>query len=104
MANIVRPISERGIVLSKEFKKAMDSFKASDGSIIPAQPDRYVVKVASGYACTKDMGLANPTILDYKVEKELFDKLVYLQEVEVIYEMSTGGTNKAVSLKIMANK
>lgn len=104
MANIVRPVMERGIVLSKEFKKATESFKTSDGSLIPAQPDRYVVKVASAYACTKDMGLNNPTIIDYKVEKEVFDKLVYLQEVEVIFELSTSGASKPVSLKILANK
>lgn len=104
MANIVRPIMERGIVLSKEFKKATESFKATDGSIIPAQPDRFVVKVASAYACTKDMGLANPTIIDYKVEKEVFDRLTYLQEVEVVFELSSSGTNKPVSLKIVATK
>ena len=104
MANIVRPIKERGVVLSKEFKAATSEFKTKDGSVIPAQPDRYVVKAASSYDCDKEKGLDNPTILDYKVEKEVFDKITYLAEVEVMYEMSSSGTNKPISLKLIVNK
>lgn len=104
MANIIRPIKERGVVLSKEFKEATSEFKTKEGNVIPAQPDRYVVKVASSYDCTKETGLDKPNILDYKVEKEVFDKLTYLTEVEVMYEMSSSGINKPVSLKQIVNK
>ena len=103
MANIIRPIKERGVVLSKEFKKATSEFSVN-GSIVPPQPDRYVVKVASSYDCNKETGLDKPNILDYKVEKEIFDKITYLAEVEVMYEMSSSGINKPVSLKLIVNK
>ena len=102
MANVIRPIMENGKVLNKEFKAAMDSFKGSDGSVVPAQPDRYVVKVISSYKFTKEEGYERPTILDYKVDKETFDRLTYGTDVQVVYEMSTAGSNKPVSLSIIA--
>ncbi len=98
MANVKRPIVEKGIVLCKEFKKATEAFKAQDGSFVPEQPDRYIVKVASSYSITKDNGLEQANILDYKVDKDIFEKLQYLSKVEVMYEMSNGGTNKPLSL------
>ena len=102
MANVIRPISENGVVLSTEFKKAIESFKDKDGNVIPAQPNRWVAKVASSYTCDKKTGLEKPTILDYKIDEETFNKLKFLDEVKVIYEMSTSGTNKPVSLTIIS--
>lgn len=102
MANIKRPVTERGVVLSKTFKKAISEFKTSDGNVVPAQPDRFVVTVASSYACTKDEGLCEPTILDYKVTQDVFAKLKYLSEVEVTFELSTSGSNKAIELMPIA--
>ena len=104
MASIVRPIKEQGVVLSKEVKEATNEFKAKDGSVVPAQPKRFVVMVASSYDCNNETGLGKPTILDYKVDEELFNKIKYLSEVEVIYEMSTSGTNKPISLNLIVNK
>ena len=41
--NIKRMIRENGVVLEKIFKEATDEFKASDGRVVPAQPDRYIL-------------------------------------------------------------
>ncbi len=102
MANVVRPISEKGIVLNKQFKKAMDAFTGSDGRKVDALPDRYVVTVASSFSVSKETGLEKPVILDYKVDKDMFDKLSYLSKVEVVYEMSNTGTNKPISVTPIA--
>lgn len=102
MALKSRPIQEEGVVLSKEFKKASEGFTASDGHVVPAQPDRYIVTVASSYQFTADMGFVNPAVLEYKVEKELFDKLKYGTKVLVLYEMSNGNTPKPLSLQLKA--
>ena len=98
MANIKRPVMEKGIVLSKEFREKMESFKGSDGQLVPEQPDRYIVTVASSYDCSKENGMTQPQILQYKVDKDIYEKLNYLSKVEVVYELSTSGTNKPVSL------
>lgn len=86
---ILRPILEEGIVVSKVHKDAMESFKSSSGEVVPAQPEKFVVKVISSYECTPDKGMSDPTILDYKVEKELFDKLKFGTKVRVKFNMSS---------------
>lgn len=100
MANIKRPIVEDGIVISKVFKEAMESFTGKDGSVVPAQPDRFVILVASSYSCSDKDGLESPTILEYKVSKEIFDKVKFLSKVQVKYEISNSGTSKAIELTI----
>lgn len=87
--NVKRVICEDGIVLSKVLKKATEEFKGQDGRVVPAQPERYVAKIASSYKIEDGTGLEEVTILDYKVSEELFKKLKFLQRVEVSYEFST---------------
>lgn len=87
--NVKRIINEQGIVLSKYMKKATDGFKAQDGRIIAAQPDRYFVKVASSYKIDEVNGLEEVTILDYKVDATNYNKFKYQQTVNVAYEFNT---------------
>ena len=89
--NVKRMIKEDGIVLEKIFKKATNEFKASDGRIVEAQPDRYVLKVVSGENFSDINGFENSTVLDYKTTKEVFDKAKAYTPVCVKYEVSNYG-------------
>lgn len=101
--NVKRMIKEDGIVLEKIYKKASDTIKLSDGRVIEAQPDRYFVKCISGEDFSKDTGFLNSTVLEYKVDKQVYDKLVAYSPVIVKYEVSNFGA-KAVSAELKENK
>ncbi len=97
--NVKRLIKEDGIVLEKIFKAATSSFKGQDGREVAAQPDRYVLKVVSGESFKKETGFVNSTVLEYRVEKELFEKVVANTPVVASYELSNYGA-KAVSISL----
>lgn len=99
MASIKRIIIEDGVVLEKIFKEATDEFKSSDGKIISAQPDRYILKCISGEEFTKQNGFTSSSVLDYKVDKAVFDKTVAYSPVVVRYELSNFGL-RAVSAEL----
>ena len=101
--NIKRMIKEDGVVLEKIFKEKTDEFKSSDGRIVPAQPDRYILKVVSGEDFSKDKGFAQSTVLEYKAEKEVYDKVVAYTPVIVKYEVSNYGA-KPMSVALKENK
>ena len=101
--NVKRMIKEDGIVLEKIFKEATDVFKSSDGRVVPAQPDRYILKCVSGEDFSKDTGFLNSTVLEYKVDKQVFDKVIAYSPVIVKYEVSNFGA-KAVSAELKENK
>lgn len=101
--NIKRMIKEEGIVLEKIFKGAIEQFKSSDGSVVPAQPDRYILKVVSGEDFSKENGYSQSTVLEYKVEKKVFDRVVYGTPVVVRYEVSNYGA-KPDSVELKENK
>lgn len=97
--NIKRMIRENGVVLEKIFKEATDEFKASDGRVVPAQPDRYILKCVSGESFSKEKGFLQSTVLEYKVDKQTFDKVVAYSPVIVKYEVSNYGV-KADSIEL----
>lgn len=101
--NIKRMIKEDGIVLEKKFKQATNEFKAQDGRVIEAQPDRYILKCVSGEDYSKENGFLNSTVLEFKVEKQVFDKAVVYSAVVVKYEVSNYGA-KAVSVELKESK
>lgn len=101
--NIKRMIKEDGVVLEKIFKEKTDEFKSSDGRIVPAQPDRYILKVVSGEDFSKDKGFAQSTVLEYKAEKEVYDKVVAYTPVIVKYEVSNYGA-KPMSVELKETK
>lgn len=98
--NFKRTIVEQGVVLSKIIKDATNQFTSKDGSIVPAQPIRYVVTVASSSKVDKEFGLKDPVILEFKVDEVFFAKLKYLSPVQTEYEYSANGP-KAISLGIL---
>ena len=92
MANAIkRMIKEDGIVLEKIFKEATDEFRSSDGRIVPAQPDRYILKCVSGEDFDKNTGFAQSTVLEYRADKSVYDKVVAYSPVVVRYEVSNYG-------------
>lgn len=101
--NVKRMIKEDGVVLEKIFKEATEEFRSSDGRVVPAQPDRYILKVVSGEEFSKEKGFAQSTVLEYKAEKEVYDKVVAYSPVIVKYEVSNFGA-KAVSVSLKENK
>lgn len=97
--NVKRMIKEDGIVLEKIFKEKTDEFKGSDGRVVPAQPDRYILKVVSGEDFSKEKGFLQSTVLEYKVDKAVYDKVVAYSPVVVRYEVSNYGA-KAMSVEL----
>mgnify|MGYP004457108107 CR=1 FL=1 len=91
MATIKRLINEEGIVLSKNYSEARDPWTKSDGTEVAAQPEKYEVLVASGEKVSNDTGFQNCVVQTYKVSREEFQALKYLQKVMVSYEFSTYG-------------
>lgn len=90
--NVKRLIKENGIVLEKIFKAAFETKKMSDGRVLEGQPDRYILKCVSGEEFTKELGFANSTVLEYKVDQNVYDSVVAYSPVEVKYNLSNFGT------------
>lgn len=101
--NVKRMIKEEGIVLERILKPATNEFKGSDGRVVPAQPERYILKCVSGEEFNKDDGYMQSTVLEYKVEKTIFDKVVFASPVVVKYEVSSFGA-KANSVQLKDNE
>ena len=101
--NVKRIIREEGIVLEKIFKKATNEFKGQDGRVVDAKPDRYVVKVASSQLCDQELGLTECSVLDYEIELSLYNKIKYMNAVNVAYELTPYRTIP-MSLTIKENK
>lgn len=97
--NVKRMIREDGIVLERILKPATNEFKGSDGRIVPAQPERYILKCVSGEEFKKVDGYMQSTVLEYKVEKAIYDKVVFGSPVVVKYEVSNYGA-KADSVQL----
>lgn len=101
--NVKRLIKEDGIVLEKIYKMAYDTKKLSDGRVIEAQPDRYFLKCVSGEDFTKELGFSNSTVLEYKVDKQIYDKVAAYSPVNVRYNLSNFGPTP-VSVELKENK
>lgn len=101
--NIKRMIKEDGIVLERIFKEATDEFKSSDGRVVPAQPDRYILKVVSGEDFSQNDGFLQSTVLEYKADKQTFDRVKAYSPVVVRYEVSNFGA-KPMSVELKENK
>lgn len=100
--NVKRMIKEDGVVLEKIFKGATNEFKGTDGRIVPAQPDRYMLRCVSGEDFNKADGFVQSTVLDYKTDKATFDKVNAYSPVCVKYEVSNFGA-KADSVFLKEN-
>lgn len=90
--NFVKPIRENGIVLSKKYIEAREAGKSFDGSRTwDAKPEEFVVTVFSADEedFSKNDGLQNGTLADYKVSPEVYNQLKFGTWVRVKYTAST---------------
>ena len=97
--NVKRMIKEDGIVLEKIFKPATAEFKSSSGEVVPAQPDRYILKCVSGEDFNEQNGFIQSTVLEYKTNEIVFDKARCYSPVLVKYEVSNYGA-KAMEVEL----
>lgn len=105
----VKPIRERGIIISKTHKDAKEERTDLNGRNWPATPEKYLVEVIS---CdqddfSKDTGILNGTRAEYDVDKATFDKVKFGMFADVKYTASQFGdkmTIKPVSLNLVENK
>lgn len=105
----VKPIRERGIIISKTHKDAKEARTDLNGRDWPATPEKYLVEVIS---CdqddfSKDTGILNGTRAEYDVDKATFDKVKFGMFADVKYTASQFGdkmTIKPVSLNLVENK
>lgn len=99
MASIKKMITEEGIVLSKIYREATESFMSRDGKEVAAQPERFIILCASGEKVDPDTGVDNAVIQEYKVSREEFQNFKFLQKVICKYEFSSYGC-KPVSVTL----
>lgn len=101
MAIVKKLITEIGVVLKKEYKKETQAFTGQDGRKVEAQPERWVITVASSSSIDKVEGLSDLTVLDYRVDKSVFDNVSYLDNVRVQYQFANNGSCKAEKLELI---
>jgi len=80
MANFNKPIREQGIVLSKKISAAREAGKSFDGSRTwEAKEEEYILTVYSADEedFNKVDGFQNGTLADYKVPKDVYDKVSF---------------------------
>lgn len=87
MANLNKPIREKGIIVSKTYQEARPARTDYNGKEWPATAEKYLISVIS---CdeedfSKDTGILNGTLLDYPVDKETFEKAKFCDWANVKY-------------------
>ena len=96
----VKPIREKGIVISKTYNEAKEERKDLQGNIYPAKDEEYIVEVIS---CdeddfNKDTGIPNGTRASYKVSKDVYDKVKFGDWGNVKFTASQFG-EKQITIK-----
>lgn len=89
----VKPIREKGIIISKSYKEAREERTDLNGKVWPKYEERYVVEVIS---CDEDdfnekNGILNGTRAEYQVDKAIFDKVKFGMWAKVKYTASQYG-------------
>lgn len=104
--SFVKPIREKGIVIGKRYVEAKAERTDINGKTWPASDEKYLVQVVS---CDEDdfdeiKGISNGTMLEYPVNKEIWDKVVFLDKAKVKYTASQFGeklTTKPESFELL---
>ena len=96
MASFIKPIREKGIIISKEHREKKDARTDMTGKEWPATEEQFLVEVIS---CdeddfSKDTGILNGTRVTYKVDKETYDKVKFGMWANVKYEAKQFGENQ----------
>ncbi len=97
-----RLCSEKGMVLERIHREASEE-KVYNGTTYPARPESYQVVCVSSGNFNKEDGYIDGAYLQYSVDKELYEKLVFGSKVLVSYDMS-GNQRKAVSVELLNEK
>jgi hypothetical protein len=105
----VKPIREKGIVISKTHKEAKEERTDNNGKVWPARDEEYVVEVVS---CDEDdfnenTGILNGTRAEYKVDEATFKKVKFGDWANVKFTASQYGeklTIKPESFALIASK
>ena len=100
----VKPIREKGIVISKTHRDARPERTDNNGKVWPARDEEFVVEVIS---CdeddfNKDTGILNGTRAEYKVDKETFDKVKFGDWAKVKFTASQYGEQLRISTESFA--
>lgn len=93
-----KTFKEEGIVVLKTIKPAFNTFTNKEGNEVPGQGERYVVSVAS--LNPNSVEGEEVTLVDYKIEKTLFDRLKFKMPVRVVFESGKFGS-KGKSVEII---
>ena len=104
--SFVKPIREKGIVIGKRYVEAKAERTDINGKTWPASDEKYLVQVVSCHEDDFDeiKGISNGTTLEYSVNKETWDKVVFLDKVKVKYTASQFGeklTTKPESFELL---
>lgn len=89
----VKPIRELGIVISKKHNEARAERTDMTGKLWPAKEEEFIIEVIS---CDEDdlkpdTGILNGTRAEYRVTKEVYDKVKFLDKAKVKYTASQYG-------------
>ena len=110
MAGFNKTIRELGIVISKRINEARTAGESFDGTRKwDARDEEYIVEVVS---CDeddlkKDTGITNGTRAEYKVDKETYDKVKFLDYAKVKFTAVQFGeklTIKPVAFELIEKK
>ena len=107
MSAFKKLIKEDGFVLGREIKEETQQFVSRDGTVIPAQPTRYIVHVVTSSLVDEKDGMSYISQIDFKVTAQDYEKFTYLKKVEAFFEClatDAGLTQKPVKLVLKDNK
>ena len=110
MANFVKAIREKGIIISKELIEAREAGESFDGTRKwDKRDEEYQLEVIScdEMDYSKDNGIPNGTRCKYKVDKATFEKAKFGMWANVRFEISQYGEKtsyKPLSLALVETK
>lgn len=89
----VKPIRERGIIISKHYQEAKEARTDMNGKEWPASEEKYIVEVIS---CdeddfSKETGILKGTRVEYPVDKETYVKAKFGMWANVKFQANVYG-------------
>ena len=100
----IKPIKERGIVISKTYKEAKAERVDFQGRKWPATEEKYIVEVVSWDSgdFNNVTGIPNGTRANYEVSKELYEQLKFGMWVDVKYTASQFGEKLTIKTESLS--
>lgn len=90
--NVFKKMSsvEKGLVLEKIVRPAASEY-VYNGQIVPASPERYFLVCISSCNFNNSDGFVGNTLLNYEVDKAMFDNIKYGANVNCQYTITNSG-------------